>query len=330
MSASAARARRAVRSTCGGVAAAGLVGVLTPLWWADRARAALRTRRTRPARVAVPVVEIDHLDDLTDIVDGPSPVIVSGFVDRLDLEHPADLDGLRRIADHTDSAFPVARHRDDAPYFLYVGDYGSEKVATERLTLHEFLDDLFGPDTAERDPDRTTYQLFSVDRLDGQVGHVVDRMAERLGPATGRRPDRSASGSWVGSRGCVTPLHHDAWTGLLVQTHGSKRVALYHPDDRRNVYFSSPFRPTSRWSELPARSSEADPDRFPRLRRATRWETVLDAGQALFIPPYWSHEVEALDANISIPFRFRPRARDHLDPGFLRPAVEILHRKVAA
>lgn len=113
----------------------------------------------------------------------------------------------------------------------------------------------------------------------------------------------------------------------MFQPVGSKRVAMYAPVDRRNIYFSSPFRPTSRWTGLPARSSEADPAAFPRLARATRYEGRLEAGETLFIPPYWSHEVEALEPNVSIPFRFATRPLDHLNPGFLRPAVEVFHKK---
>ena len=56
----------------------------------------------------------------------------------------------------------------------------------------------------------------------------------------------------------------------------------------------------------------------------------MGEGETLFIPPYWSHEVEALEPNVSIPFRFAARPIDHLNPGFLRPAVEVFHRKFTA
>ena len=127
----------------------------------------------------------------------------------------------------------------------------------------------------------------------------------------------------------VTPLHHDAWTGILFQMDGSKRVAMYSPTDRANLSFVSPFSPTERWSTLPPRSAEADPDDHPLLAHTTRHEAQLDAGEALFIPPYWPHEVEALESNISIPFRFGTRRVDYVNPGFLRPAVEVFHAKYA-
>jgi hypothetical protein len=126
----------------------------------------------------------------------------------------------------------------------------------------------------------------------------------------------------------TTPLHHDAWPGLLFQTHGRKRIAMYSPRDRTNLYFRSPLRGAGRWSQLPGRSAEADPAVFPRLTRATRWDGELQPGDALFIPPYWAHEMEAVEANISVPFRFATPWRGFVDPGFLRPASEILRRRL--
>ena len=237
-----------------------------------------------------------------------------------------DVDGLRSVAPTV--AFPVHRHRGDAPYFLYVGDYGAVRTRTDEMTIEPFLDEMFSPDGA---PDDTcTYKLFAIEALDGGIGTIIREMGAQLEEMSGRRADPAASGVWIGSTGVTTPLHHDAWTGLLFQPVGSKRVAMYAPHDRHNVYFSSPFRPESRWTGLPARSIEADRREFPRLSRAIRHEGVLEAGDTLFIPPFWSHEVQALEPNISIPFRFTTRPIDHLNPGFLRPAVEIFHKKYVA
>ena len=44
------------------------------------------------------------------------------------------------------------------------------------------------------------------------------------------------SGIWIGSKGCITPLHFDAWHGVLCQVRGTKRVTLFSPDDTDNMY----------------------------------------------------------------------------------------------
>ena len=171
------------------------------------------------------------------------------------------------------------------------------------------------------------YTLFGSADLGGAVGRMIDRIADGLGDEAPWPTARQASGIWIGSRGVVTPLHHDAWPGLLFQTHGSKRVTMFSPSDRTNLYFSPPTKVGSRWSRLPGRSADADPEEFPRIRRVARHEGELRAGDTLYIPPFWSHEIEALDANISIPFRFRVIPGDHLNPGYLRPAYEVFHGK---
>lgn len=42
--------------------------------------------------------------------------------------------------------------------------------------------------------------------------------------------------SRVGSAGCITPLHFDAWHGILCQVRGRKRVTLFSPEDTNNIY----------------------------------------------------------------------------------------------
>ena len=314
-----------VSNAATGAGLAGLIGVLTPVWAAHRAVSRVRTVRTRRTTVDIPRVSLTERP-LRDIMRADRPVIITDLVDGIDFRRRPNVDGLRALAATHDQPFRVEVHRREAPYFLYVGDYGAELERVERMSLSEFLDRMFVTGPAEG---TCTYRLFSISELDGAVAEMIDDIATSVEPLTDRRPDRQASGVWIGSEGVVTPLHHDAWTGILFQMEGSKRVAMYSPTDRANLSFVSPFSPTERWSTLPPRSAEADPAEHPRVVHTTRHESQLDAGEALFIPPYWSHEVEALESNISIPFRFGTRPIDYVNPGFLRPAVEVFHRKYA-
>lgn len=305
------------------LALCGVIVVLFPLWLAQLAITRVTTARRSPTPVEIPRVDFASTD-LQTLMKRRTPVIIRGLTDALDLAVLPDLDGLRTLAERDGHPFRVKTHRDDAPYFLYRGDYGAELDHASTMDLDEFLSFMFDRDQA---PGTCTYRLFSVADLDGRVGDIVDDVANALGTLTDATPDRQASGLWIGSRGVVTPLHHDAWTGLLFQFHGAKRIRMFAPGDRANLYFSSPLRPRSVWSRLPGRSSDADPDRFPRFARATPHDGELNPGEVLFIPPFWSHEIEALEANISMPFRFTTGAREYLDPGFLVPAIEIFDAK---
>ena len=307
------------------VALTALLALLVPIWAVHRLVTGVLVRRPSGTRTQIPRVNAADVD-LNDLIRGHRPVIIEGLAERLDLPLVPDLDGLRELASTTTTTFTVKSHAAHSPYFLYVGDYGAELANTEQMTLSEFLDFMFDG-REQKHPDTCTYRLFAVSDLDGEVGRIIDTMSDGLGALTDRQPDRHASGIWIGSDGVVTPLHHDAWTGLLFQLTGSKRVLMFPPAERPNLYFTSPFAATDRWSMLPGRSDDADPSQYPKFARADGFEGRLDAGEVLFIPAFWSHEVEALEPNISIPFRFGTRPIDQLNPGFLRPSYEIFHRK---
>ena len=55
---------------------------------------------------------------------------------------------------------------------------------------------------------------------------------------------------------------------------------------------------------------------------------TLTPGDVLHIPAFWAHEMEAETANISMPFRFAGTPSTYLNPGFLRPASELLRKQV--
>ncbi|MEO0494672.1 MAG: cupin-like domain-containing protein [Actinomycetota bacterium] len=301
-----------------------LIMVLTPIWAVDRAVANVRTRG-RGRTESIPRSSLTAAGGLEAIMAAERPMIITDLYEQLDLDIAPDLDGLRTVAPET--PFPVNRHLAEAPYFLYVGDYGATRERVDQRTMGPFLDELFGDGVGL---ELTTYKLFAIHELDGGIGRIIEDMAAALERLVGRKAEPKASGIWIGAEGCTTPLHHDAWTGLLFQPVGSKSIVMYGPRDRANIYFSSPFKPLSTWSRLPARSRDADPARFPRLERAVRFEGRLGEGETLFIPAFWAHEIEALEPNVSIPFRFATRPADHLDPGFLRPAVEIFNGKLTA
>jgi hypothetical protein len=299
----------------------GLIALLWPLWAAQLAISRLRTGGRTPTPVDISRIDIADTD-LRTAMQQRTPVIISGLTASLDLDLLPDLDGLRQLAAEDLQPFRVKTHRDHSPYFLYRGDYGAELDHTSDMDLDEFSRFMFDADQA---PGTCTYRLFSVADLDGRVGGIVDDISDRLAERTDASPDRQASGLWIGSRGVVTPLHHDAWTGLLFQFHGAKRIRMFSPRDRTNLYFSSPRTPSAVWSRLPGRSADTDLGEFPRFAHATPYEGQLEAGEVLFIPPYWSHEIEALEANISMPFRFTTSMREYLAPGFRVRALVVFN-----
>ncbi len=101
-------------------------------------------------------------------------------------------------------------------------------------------------------------------------------------------PSPTRTGLWIGPAHTQTVLHHDGDNSMFCQVVGRKRVRLYPPESllllehSRGVY--------SQWS----------PADVPPEVRALGHEVVVEAGQALFIPAGWWHDVEALAASITV------------------------------
>jgi ribosomal protein L16 Arg81 hydroxylase len=101
------------------------------------------------------------------------------------------------------------------------------------------------------------------------------------------QPPRGVS-LWIGPAGTVTPPHFDPHNVLLVQVQGRKRIRLA-PRVRPALH-----------TELNGYylASSLD-DVFAPERIET---VILEAGQALFVPVAWFHEVTALDPSITLSF----------------------------
>lgn len=299
-----------------------LVVALVPIWFVHDRVTRLLSNRRAGGRSPIPRVRADAVE-LDALLASGRPVIVEGLAEGLGIGDAATPDSLRRRAgvEPVDVAFHDATH----PYFLYSGGYGA--TVRERSTMH--VDELLDMMTGDGPPAETVvYQLLGIRSANGRIRDELDVFDRAVAAVSSHPTAPQFSGVWIGSPGVVTPLHHDAWPGLLFQTHGRKRVAMYAPSDRCNLSFRNPLHGAGRWSDLPARSAEASPERFPRIRHAHRLEGELGPGDALYIPPFWAHEMEALEANISVPFRFATFRRSHLDPGFLRPAAELARARL--
>jgi cupin-like protein len=116
----------------------------------------------------------------------------------------------------------------------------------------------------------------------------------------------STTSTWISSEGCVTPLHYDLPNTLLCQVRGAKRVHLFDPAQFDNLYLRNGRFPGFDNFERQSQVDIHHPDLavFPKFRDAAALECTLSAGEALFIPSNWFHEVETLEPSISVGFTF--------------------------
>lgn len=124
---------------------------------------------------------------------------------------------------------------------------------------------------------------------------------------------------WASHAECTTPLHYDRCHGLLAQLYGRKRFVVFSHEDTRSLYpYDGVTGPThaSRLRELGTcfaypgeRAEEAEMREVRTTELLRRWGKVagtepwvidLEAGDVLYTPVGFWHEVTSLTASISV------------------------------
>jgi hypothetical protein len=103
---------------------------------------------------------------------------------------------------------------------------------------------------------------------------------------------------WIGPAGSFTGLHYDIAPNLFAQFHGSKEFILYPPSQSPFLYPGTRYDIGSVISDVDAR--RPDPGRFPLFDKARGERVVVRAGEMLFTPTGWWHQVTGLEVSISV------------------------------
>ena len=89
---------------------------------------------------------------------------------------------------------------------------------------------------------------------------------------------------------------------LLVQVTGKKKVVLFSPQDASNLYLCGD---KSQVLDV----NQPNLSAYPLFAQATHHECQLEAGDILFVPALWFHNVISLDFSVAVNVFWR-----HLDP----------------
>jgi hypothetical protein len=98
---------------------------------------------------------------------------------------------------------------------------------------------------------------------------------------------------WFGPGQTVTPLHYDLQHALLAQAYGSKRVVLISPAESARLY-------NERGGYSSVDPEAPDLVRYPRFEGVPAARVVVEAGDALFLPARWWHQVRSLTPSTSL------------------------------
>jgi len=101
---------------------------------------------------------------------------------------------------------------------------------------------------------------------------------------------------WLGNA-LTVPVHHDHPYNLACVVAGRRRFTLFAPEQVGNLYIG-PLEHTPSGAPISVvHPNPPDLERYPRYREALASAQVaeLKPGDALYIPPLWFHQVEALE-----------------------------------
>ncbi|KAM5280564.1 tRNA wybutosine-synthesizing protein 5 [Ctenodactylus gundi] len=97
----------------------------------------------------------------------------------------------------------------------------------------------------------------------------------------------------ISSPGLQLWTHYDVMDNFLIQVMGRKRVVLFSPRDAQYLYLSGSK------SEV-LNIDSPDLAKYPLFSKARRYECCLEAGDVLFIPALWFHNVISEEFGVGV------------------------------
>ena len=158
------------------------------------------------------------------------------------------------------------------------------------MTLDEFL-------RAEDDDGQDVYRHFQA--TIGTIGSqtLMDDLRPRKKLAMGS--ELAATTVWAASRAGVTSnTHYDRSNNFVTQVVGSKIWFLFPPPEWYRLYHFPTLHRHYHQSQIDVDAPDAA--MFPNSTDATALMVTMHPGDVLYVPPYWTHRVQALDFAVSV------------------------------
>ncbi|WLG94279.1 cupin-like domain-containing protein [Pseudomonas sp. FP198] len=177
------------------------------------------------------------------------------------------------------------------------GDYVKKTFSTERdfrsTSMADFIESLDNPVTKGADGEPPAYMGNNI--LPAQLMELI-KYPPYFDPSLFIPPR-----IWIGPKGTLTPLHRDDTDNLFAQVWGQKTFTLAAPHHREAL---------GTWSTAPQGGLDGcdfnpdapDYERFPHARDVTFLRVTLEAGDLLFLPEGWFHQVESVSTSLSVNF----------------------------
>lgn len=177
------------------------------------------------------------------------------------------------------------------------GDYVKKAFSTERdfktTSMVEFIKSL---DTFENKEDHATPPSYMGNNI------LPSKLLEQIKfPPFFENHQYIPPRIWIGPKNTLTPLHRDDTDNLFAQVWGEKVFTLAAPHYRKllGTWATSPHGGLDGCDFNP---DAPDFDFFPQARDVIFLKIKLEAGDMLFLPEGWFHQVQSLSTSLSVNF----------------------------
>jgi len=245
---------------------------------------AVQTAPYRPSELAAQDVEVIGPPSATEFrarIRRAQPVLIRGATESWPARYRWTPDHFKR--NYGDRLLRVAHSRDHNVI------YGArEGIPCDDMTVGEYVSLLQSSAPAER------YLVAIIEET------IPELLQDISLPSFCPRAPWSMTRLWMSPQGMGSPLHFDVPQNLFAQITGRKQVLLFPPRDALKLYPLPPYSRLPHYSRVDA--ERPDIGRFPRVKRTRPMRAVVEAGDLLFIPRLWWHQIRSLEFSISINF----------------------------
>ena len=177
----------------------------------------------------------------------------------------------------------------------------SRAITRVNLTLNEFF-----AAAGETQP-----LLYSVGPLSSTLGDALQHEAAGIQSAlaVSDAPSdladasswpSSATNVWLGHGGVLATTHYDPSHNVVLQLAGAKTWLLWPPESISALRLHPATHPSRRQTRAPLVPAERPAGEEWGYEHAPALRVEMRAGDAIYVPPYWSHAVLATEASVSL------------------------------
>nr|CAB3258455.1 lysine-specific demethylase 8 [Phallusia mammillata] len=190
-------------------------------------------------------------------------------------------------------------------------DYKTGKSYTIRqTTFQEYVDDL------KRKTHRGTTSYMAVQNISKTFPQLQEECI--LPNIIGKI--HNSPFLWVGHKGHYEYCHYDPDASMLMMIEGEKQARLFSCSDHENLY-PNPLGSKGKTIQSQVDCDNPNMNKFPKFANATCHYCTLHAGDMLFIPAFWWHQITSLTDSVSANAFFGDSGVDKYISRILEPPV---------